>query len=111
MPIYEYLCEDCDHRFQHNRKVSERQSTPCPECRGTGRKVIGAVGVIFKGSGWHCTDYGKSGKSDDQKAAGADEKTAGADKKATGADEKTASADKKATSADGKVPAAASKSN
>ncbi len=95
MPIYEYLCEDCDHRFQRNRKVSERQSAPCPECRGTGRKTIGAVGVIFKGSGWHCTDYGKSGRSDD--------------KKATGADKEAISADKKTASADEKVPAAASK--
>jgi putative FmdB family regulatory protein len=102
MPIYEYLCEDCDHRFQHNRKVSERQSARCPECGGTGRKTIGAVGVIFKGSGWHCTDYGKSGRSDDKKATGADKEATGADTKATGAD-------KKATSADEKVPAAASK--
>jgi len=74
MPVYEYVCEDCEYTFQQQRKVTERQVAPCPKCRATGRKVIGAVGIIFKGSGWHCTDYRKP---EDKKAAG------------TGADEKT----------------------
>jgi putative FmdB family regulatory protein len=60
MPVYEYLCENCEHQFQQHRKVTERQSAPCPRCNGVGRKVIGAVGIIFKGSGWHCTDYRKT---------------------------------------------------
>jgi len=71
MPVYEYICEDCEHCFQQQRKVTERQVTRCPECNGTGRKVIGAVGIIFRGSGWHCTDYPKP---EDKKASGSEDK-------------------------------------
>ena len=72
MPVYEYACENCEHAFQQQRRVTERQSARCPRCNGIGRKVIGAVGIIFKGSGWHSTDYRKS---EDKKAADPEEKT------------------------------------
>jgi putative FmdB family regulatory protein len=71
MPVYEYVCDDCECSFQQQRKVTERQTARCPKCNGTGRKVIGAVGIIFKGSGWHCTDYRKP---DDKKTSDSEDK-------------------------------------
>jgi len=75
MPVYAYICEDCGHEFEQQRRVTNRQAAPCPKCQGSARKTIGAVGIIFKGSGWHCTDYRKP---EDKKAAdvkGEDKKT------------------------------------
>ena len=71
MPVYEYVCDDCEHSFQQQRTVTERQTARCPKCKGTGRKVIGAVGIIFRGSGWHCTDYPKP---DDKKTSSSEDK-------------------------------------
>jgi putative FmdB family regulatory protein len=73
MPVYEYVCDTCECTFQKQRKVTERQTAQCPRCKGTGRKVIGAVGVIFKGSGWHCTDYRKPEKPEST-SSGSEEK-------------------------------------
>lgn len=57
MPIYEYACTECGHHFEQYRKVNARKASRCPECGKPGRKVFRPVGVIFKGSGFHCTDY------------------------------------------------------
>ena len=59
MPIYEYLCDACGCRFEEYRDVSQRSSCPCPTCEQPARKVFRPVGVIFKGSGFHVTDYRK----------------------------------------------------
>jgi putative FmdB family regulatory protein len=59
MPIYEYLCDACGCRFEEYRDVNQRSSCPCPTCEQLARKVFRPVGVIFKGSGFHVTDYRK----------------------------------------------------
>jgi putative FmdB family regulatory protein len=59
MPVYEYLCDSCGCRFEEYRDVTQRASCPCPECHAAARKVFRPVGVIFKGSGFHVTDYRK----------------------------------------------------
>jgi putative FmdB family regulatory protein len=61
MPTYEYKCDDCGHRFEKFQRMTEARLTECPECQGTVRRLIGAgAGIIFKGSGFYCTDYRKS---------------------------------------------------
>ena len=61
MPTYDYQCETCGHRFERFQKMSEAPLTACPECGGQVRRLIGAgAAVIFKGSGFHATDYRKS---------------------------------------------------
>ena len=56
MPTYAYACTACDHRFEAVQSFSDDALTVCPECEGRLRKVFGAVGVVFKGSGFYRTD-------------------------------------------------------
>jgi len=60
VPTYEYECEGTGRRFETFQRMSEEPLTECPECGGPVRRLIGAGGaVIFKGSGFHATDYGR----------------------------------------------------
>jgi putative FmdB family regulatory protein len=63
MPLYEYLCKKCGHRFEEIKKFSDKQPKRCPECGGVIEQVISAPAVQFKGSGWYVTDYAKKGSS------------------------------------------------
>jgi putative FmdB family regulatory protein len=57
MPVYEYYCEGCRCRFEEYREVNQRSVCPCPTCGKSARKTFRPVGIIFKGSGFHSTDY------------------------------------------------------
>lgn len=59
MPLYEYLCKKCGHRFEKILKFSDKPIKKCPECGGSVEQVITAPAVQFKGSGWYVTDYAK----------------------------------------------------
>ena|SRR5437868_8255652 len=59
MPLYEYECQKCHHRFERLQQFSDRQITKCPKCKGRVEQVISAPAVQFKGSGWYVTDYAK----------------------------------------------------
>jgi putative FmdB family regulatory protein len=70
MPTYEYRCPK-GHEFEHFfRTISSAESQmKCPECGETAeRKMSGGSGLLFKGSGFYITDYGKDGKKDQRKA-------------------------------------------
>ncbi|CAL9639987.1 hypothetical protein SUDANB95_06288 [Actinosynnema sp. ALI-1.44] len=80
MPTYQYACTECDHRFEAVQSFSDSALTECPECKGKLRKLYGAVGVVFKGSGFYRTDNrtstpssssssGSSSKSESKPAA------------------------------------------
>jgi putative FmdB family regulatory protein len=77
MPLYEYECEKCGHRFEKIQKFSDKMVKKCPECGGKVEQMISAPAVQFKGSGWYVTDYankshapssdgGKDSKKDDK---------------------------------------------
>ena len=71
MPTYEYRCPK-GHEFEHFfRTISSAESTmKCPECGEIAeRKMSGGSALLFKGSGFYITDYGKDGKKDQRKAA------------------------------------------
>jgi putative FmdB family regulatory protein len=73
MPTYAYACTACDHRFEAVQSFSDDALSVCPECSGRLRKVFGAVGVVFKGSGFYRTDSrstSSNGASKDKKADG-----------------------------------------
>jgi putative FmdB family regulatory protein len=57
MPLYEYKCEKCGHRFEKIQKFSDKMVKKCPECGGRVEQMISAPAVQFKGSGWYVTDY------------------------------------------------------
>jgi len=59
MPLYEYQCKKCKHRFEKIQKFSDKMLTKCPECEGPIEQMVSAPAVQFKGSGWYVTDYAK----------------------------------------------------
>ena len=62
MPLYEYQCKKCKHRFEKIQKFSDPPVRKCPECGGAVEKLISQSAVQFKGSGWYVTDYAKKEK-------------------------------------------------
>jgi putative FmdB family regulatory protein len=65
MPLYEYLCGSCGHRFERIQKFSDQPLTECPSCGGTVEKQPSSPAIQFKGSGWYVNDYAKSGSGKD----------------------------------------------
>ena len=62
MPTYEYICT-AGHAFEAFQKISERPKSKCPKCgKPATRKISGGAGLVFKGTGFYITDYGKDGK-------------------------------------------------
>lgn len=64
MPLYEYQCDACAHRFEVIQKFSDSPIDTCPKCGGSVKKLLSSPAIQFKGSGWYITDYARSGKSD-----------------------------------------------
>jgi putative FmdB family regulatory protein len=56
MPIYEYICDSCNHQFEIQQSMNDNALTECPQCSGKIRRVFGLNSVIFKGSGFYCND-------------------------------------------------------
>jgi putative FmdB family regulatory protein len=62
MPTYEYRCPD-GHDFEKFQKMTDKPRAKCPVCgKPAVRKISGGAGLVFKGSGFYITDYGKDGK-------------------------------------------------
>ena len=62
LPTYEYQCPD-GHAFEKFQKMTEKPRAKCPVCGKTAvRKISGGAGLVFKGTGFYITDYGKDGK-------------------------------------------------
>jgi putative FmdB family regulatory protein len=57
MPAYDYRCTACDHCYEVTRPIGAPAETACPECGGPVKRIFAPVGVVFKGSGFHNTDY------------------------------------------------------
>ena len=57
MPLYEYKCVKCGHRFDKIESVSSSISKKCPKCGAKAERQISAPAFQFKGSGWYVTDY------------------------------------------------------
>ena len=62
MPTYEYQCQKCAHTFEVMQSFSDAPVTKCTECRGKVRKLFSPPAIIFKGKGFHCTDYKSNGQ-------------------------------------------------
>ena len=77
MPIYEYQCRRCEHRFELIQKFSDKPRKRCPECSGTVDRLISPPAIRFKGSGWYVTDYAnkKSDKEDKEEKASKNKET------------------------------------
>jgi putative FmdB family regulatory protein len=75
MPLYEYQCETCQHRFEKIQKFSDPPPDACPKCAGPVRKLFSSPAIQFKGTGWYITDYAK--KSSDGGQSGSSDKKEG----------------------------------
>lgn len=69
MPLYEYQCDSCGHRFELIQKFSDAPTGACPVCPGTVRRLLSSPAIQFKGSGWYITDYARKGGSATSPAA------------------------------------------
>lgn len=68
MPLYEYQCDACRHRFEVIRKFSDPPVEKCPSCGGTVHKLQSAPAIQFKGAGFYITDYAKKEYTEATKA-------------------------------------------
>ena len=57
MPIYEYGCDSCSHRFEVKQSFKDEPIAACERCGQPVRKLISSPAIMFKGSGWYVTDY------------------------------------------------------
>ena len=65
MPLYEYECDVCAHRFEVIQKFTDPPPAACPKCGGAVTKLLSSPAIQFKGSGFYLTDYGRSGSKGD----------------------------------------------
>ena len=89
MPLYEYLCSACAHRFERIVKFSDPPLKTCPKCgKETAEQLISAPAMQFKGSGWYVTDYARkspaSASSSAAKSEGSSDGSASASKESSG---------------------------
>ena len=61
MPLYDYQCDACAHRFEVIQKFSDPPVDVCPKCGGQVKKLLSSPAIQFKGSGWYITDYARKG--------------------------------------------------
>lgn len=57
MPAYDFRCTQCGELFEVVRPMGAKGDECCPRCEAPATRVFTSVGVAFKGSGFHNTDY------------------------------------------------------
>lgn len=62
MPLYDYKCSKCGYIFEVQQRITEEPLRHCPKCKGDIKRLISPAGIIFKGSGFHVTDYARKQK-------------------------------------------------
>ncbi len=117
MPRYDYRCESCKEEFELVQTFAEAGKGACPDCGGAGQRVYHAVPVIYKGSGFYTTDYGRpkqpsesnngssdsssDSKSSDDSKSTADSKSSGDSKSDTAAKSTSDSSSKSSSDSSG----------
>ena len=87
MPTYEYRCPE-GHQFEKFQKITEKPRAKCPVCGKAGTRIIsGGAALVFRGSGFYITDYGKDGKGPRKSEEKPAEKPAEKKSESTGAKE------------------------
>lgn len=123
MPLYEYECQSCQHRFEVIQKYSDPPVDACRACGGPVTKLLSSPAIQFKGSGFYLTDYGRGtgkpeggAKSEKTKTDGAKTeggtseagKSDGGKTESTKSDSGSSSAESKSSSSDSTSPSAKS---
>ena len=103
MPLYDYECGDCGHRFELRRSFDSEPEGECPRCQGLSRRQFHAVPIIFKGSGFYTTDYKSGTKYSDTSKNGTESEDSKEKKEKVGPAKATA--DKSESKTESKVEA------
>lgn len=104
MPLYEYKCVKCGHRFEKIENFSAPTTRKCPKCGKKAERMLSSPAIQFKGSGWYVTDYG--GKSGAPAGESSGDSSAKPDAKGD-----SKSADSKSSESKESKPAASDSSN
>ncbi|MFC1978858.1 FmdB family zinc ribbon protein [Chloroflexota bacterium] len=83
MPIYEYECVECSKKFEVRRGFHDEENVSCPDCEGEGKRMFSPVTVIYKGSGFYTTDYGRGNSTPSKIDNGAETESKPAESKET----------------------------
>ena len=59
MPLYDYKCSNCSHRFDIRQPFGSESVLACPECGSDARRQYHSMAIIYKGSGFYTTDYAR----------------------------------------------------
>ena len=104
MPRYDYRCVECSKEFELVQTFAEAGTGNCPVCAGKGQRVFHAVPVIYKGSGFYTTDYGRPKRpAENGSKDTSDSKTAASESSSDSKDSKSSSKEKSSGSSDSKT--------
>ena len=67
MPIYEYKCEN-GHIFEEIQSFSDEPVANCDDCGASAKRQLSVPMVLYKGSGFYTTDYGRNGSASRSKS-------------------------------------------
>ena len=102
MPIYEYECQACEHRFELWQKMSDKPVRVCPKCKARKvEKLISHTSFQLKGGGWYSDLYASQ-----KPPAAAGASASGGDKPAVATTSDTSASTSKTTENKGKKGAA-----
>ena len=92
MPLYEYRCTQCGHRFEKIQSFNAEPELECPKCQGALIRPLTAPAFQFKGTGWYVNDYAakSSAKSSESASAAPAAPSDGASKPAPATESKSA---------------------
>jgi putative FmdB family regulatory protein len=94
MPTYEYECNLCRNRFDRRQRFDDEPVSICPQCQGRARRVFHAVPILFKGSGFYCTDHGRGQSGSASKEKGESVAKESAEKESAGTTSKASTESK-----------------
>ncbi|MEE3332564.1 MAG: zinc ribbon domain-containing protein [Myxococcota bacterium] len=103
MPVYEYLCEKCEHEFEREQRITDNPVKTCPNCKARRvKKLISQTSFVLKGGGWYADGYGNANdaSSKDADASDSDDASKSTSEKSGDKDSKPSSEDKKSTKTD-----------
>ncbi|MFT4606598.1 MAG: putative FmdB family regulatory protein [Urechidicola sp.] len=106
MPIYEYVCNECDHAHEELQKISDPLLTDCPACAKPAlKKMISAPQFRLSGSGWYETDF-KSSNQKNLTDSGDKKNSDSGNKKSNDSSDKKSTTSEKSANTSKKEPAA-----
>ena len=86
MPIYGYVCKNCDHSMDALQKIADDPLVDCPECGEPAlKRQLSAPRFRLKGKGWYETDF----KSDNQRNLAGEKSETKSDSKSDKSDKKS----------------------